>query len=98
MSVRLVFRPEARADVIDARAWYERQQPGLGNRFITALDELLARISQTPEIYAVVLKTVRRAKLRRFPYLVYYRVLKDTAEVLAVLDARRDPHAWRERI
>ena len=51
-----------------------------------------------PQMYAVVLRDVRRGKLRRFPYLIYYRVLPDRIEVIALLHASRDPKLWQERV
>jgi plasmid stabilization system protein ParE len=45
-----------------------------------------------------VLGDVRRGKLRTFPYLIYYRVLSDRSEVIAVLHASRDPKGWQERV
>lgn len=97
MSLPLVLRPEAEADVAAARQWYEQQGPGTGDAFVDALDELLDRIAAMPELYQVVLNGVRRAKVRRFPYLTYYRVLADRVEVIAVLHGRRDPGVWQGR-
>ena len=39
----------------------------------------------------MVLRDVRRGKLRRFPYVVYYRVLTDRIEVIGILHGSRDP-------
>ena len=50
-----------------------------------------------PEMYAAAFRGVRPAKLRRFPYVVYYRVLADRIEVLAVLHGSRDPRIWQGR-
>jgi toxin ParE1/3/4 len=97
VSLAVVLRPDAQADVQAARDWYEQQRPGLGRDFTDAVDEVLTRIAAFPKLYPVVLRDVRRAKLRRFPYLVYYRVLTDRAEVLAVLHGSRDPQVWQRR-
>lgn len=94
----MVLRPEAEADLTSARGWYERQRVGLGDEFVEAVDELLGRISAVPEVYAVVLHGVRRAKLRRFPYVAYYRVLPDRIEVIAVLYGSRNPGVWQGRV
>ena len=51
-----------------------------------------------PRMYSVVMANLRRAKLRKFPYLIYYRVLADRVEVIAVLHASRDPRRWQERV
>jgi plasmid stabilization system protein ParE len=98
MKLDVVFRPEAAADVTSARRWYENQQAGLGRRFTRSLSEIIIRIQDMPQMYVVALETVRRAKLRTFPYLVYYRALEDRIEVLGVLHGSRQPSVWQERI
>ena len=50
-----------------------------------------------PELYAVTFRGVRPAKLRRFPYVMYYRMLADRIEVLAVLHGSRNPRVWQSR-
>jgi plasmid stabilization system protein ParE len=97
MSLPVGFRPEALDDVLLAREWYERQSPGLGDVFAAMVEQLLERIAATPELYAATFRGVRPAQLRRFPYVVYYRVLTDRIEVLAVLHGSRDPRAWKKR-
>lgn len=37
-----------------------------------------------PKMYEAVLRDVRRGKLGRFPYLLYYRVFPDRVEVIAI--------------
>jgi plasmid stabilization system protein ParE len=98
MSLAIVFRPEAEADVLTAHDWYEQQQSGLGGAFSDALILALVRIESMPRMYAIVFRETRRAKLRTFPYLVYYRVLADRIEVIAVLHGSRDPRLWQERV
>jgi len=97
MSVPVVLRPEAQADLLQARDWYERQRAGLGDEFAEAFADFLGRIRAAPEMHAVALLGVRRGKLRRFPYVVYYRLLVDRIEVIAVLHGSRDPRVWRSR-
>ncbi len=98
MSLPIVFRPEAQADVLAARHWYDHQQVGLGDAFVEAVEQMISRIEQMPESYALVLPRVRRGKIRRFPYVTYYRVLPDRIEVIAVLHGSRDPRIWQQRV
>lgn len=50
-----------------------------------------------PELTAVVYKNVRRVRVLKYNYNVYYRLLTDRAEILAVVHGHRDPSAWRSR-
>lgn len=97
MTLPIIFRPEADDDVIEARDWYERKQSGLGDQFSDALEDVIAIIKSNPKLYAATYADVRRAKLKRFPYVVYYRILTHCVEVLAVIDGRRDPQVWQSR-
>lgn len=98
MSLPVILRPEAEADLAEARDWYERKLEGLGARFIAAADKFFEGITSFPEIYGIVMRTVRRGKLHKFPYVVYYRVLPDKIEILGVFHGSRDPKTWRTRI
>ena len=55
MSLPIVWRPEAEADLLAARDWYEWQRSGLGEEFADAVETILARIEAMPELYAIVL-------------------------------------------
>jgi plasmid stabilization system protein ParE len=98
MSLRVVLRPEAEADLLAARAWYEQERSELAEAFSDSFEAMIARLEAMPELYPVVLKNVRRVKLQRFPYLVYYRVLSDRVEVMGALHVSRDPRLWQERV
>jgi toxin ParE1/3/4 len=93
----LEILPEAEDDISAARRWYEDQRYGLGDEFMAELDELFPHLSATPEMHPVIAFGVRRAKVRRFPYLVFYRAFPDRVEVLAVLHGSRNPNEWRRR-
>jgi hypothetical protein len=64
----MIIRPEAEADLVYARDWYERQREGLGAAFLLCVDEVLERISRTPEMYTEVYRDIRRTLTLRFPY------------------------------
>ena len=97
MTPRFVFRPAARAEVLEARDWYELQRHGLGREFATAIDVALDRIGMHPELYPEVQPSLRRAVLSDFPYSVFYRTRPRVIEILAVLHHRRDPKVWKAR-
>jgi plasmid stabilization system protein ParE len=86
----LVIRPEAADDLIAARDWYQAQRNGLGREFLDAVEETFARIQDNPERRAPEYKSVRRARTMRFPYIVYYRIIADVVEILAVQHGSRN--------
>jgi plasmid stabilization system protein ParE len=97
VSLPLVLRPEAQADLLAARDWYEQQRPGLGDEFADFVEQTFDRIAAMPKLYALTIEDARRAKLRRFPDVVFYRILADRIEVIGVLHGSRDPRIWQDR-
>jgi plasmid stabilization system protein ParE len=94
---RLVLQPEAEEDIRSARNWYERQSPGLGNEFLRAVEASLAKVERTPELHGVVDQATRRARVRRFPFAVYYEIERGRIVIYAVWHYRRDPTEWQRR-
>ena len=90
----LRFRPEAEADIAEACAWYDAQQPGLGADFEADVDHILCLIRLYPRMYPLVKRNTRRALLGKFPYLLFYRVLNDEILVVACIHPKRDPKHW----
>jgi toxin ParE1/3/4 len=94
----LVLEPEAEADLLDAFEWYERQRTGLGHEFIDCVDDVLERISESPQLYAPTYCGVRQAFVRRFPYVVCFLIEADNISVIAVMHGRQDPREWQSRL
>ena len=97
MSLDLVLRPEAEAEMAEAFAWYEGRLPGLGADFLVAADAVFRNIQRNPLQYPEIHRGVRRALLRRFPYQVLFIVGDRCVAVLAVFHAKRNPRRWQER-
>ncbi|MBK6726061.1 MAG: type II toxin-antitoxin system RelE/ParE family toxin [Xanthomonadales bacterium] len=95
--MRVVFRPEARLEVLEAKAWYEARVPGLGMEFARALEVAVHSANRSPEAFSVIKDDCRRVLMRRFPYSVIYRSRQGELLVVAVFHHRREPDSWRGR-
>ena len=98
MSLPVIVRPAAERDLLEAQRWYEAQRAGLGGEFRAEIDGVLRLINEWPLGFPEVHRGIRRAVLRRFPYLVYYRVEPKRALVIAALHSSRDPRLIRRRL
>ena len=95
---QIVLAPDAEDDLHDAAAWYDTQQPRLGDEFLRSVEACFARIQRLPMSFpADEAEGLRSALLHRFPYAVRFRVQKDRIEVIAVWHGRRDPEGWKAR-
>lgn len=98
MSLPLILRPEADADIEVTRDELEEVQVGLGDQFVARVREVLERIEAMPRLFQVVWQDVRAVRLKTFRHVVYYVVFDDRVEVLAVLHGARDTSVWQSRL
>jgi hypothetical protein len=61
--VRLIVRPEAEADIAEGYAWYESQQIGLGERFLSEISLGLSEIEREPITFRLLRRCTWRAIL-----------------------------------
>lgn len=94
---RLLIRPEARAEVAEAAAWYETRETGLGRDFLRAFRAATDRLRRDPLHYQIIFANMRRVLLRRFPYGVFYEVHGTAVVVLGCMHTSRDPELWQGR-
>jgi len=86
-AVNLVLRPAAVADIRAACKYYEEATSGLVEDLAHDLDRLFARIEAFPKSARPVAgyEPVRRARLRRSLYAVFYRPGVERIEVLRII-------------
>lgn len=48
MTIPIRFEPEADNELVAAFDWYEARRPGLGQDFVDAVDDALARLVELP--------------------------------------------------
>ena len=69
MTLSVVWIP-ADADLQEARRWYSEIRLELGERFALAVETTVNAIAENPLQFPVIYGELRRAVLRRFPYLI----------------------------
>jgi plasmid stabilization system protein ParE len=94
---RLFIRRPARADVAAAFRWYEERSVGLGHEYPRAVRVALSAVQRAPEQYPIAVDDIRKARVQRFPYLVYFVVLPTRISVIAVAHGRQHPRHWQTR-
>ena len=78
---------------------YEERLPGLGAEFIEEFERRVLLIAENPKRWAVIEHDIRRALLRRFPYVIYYRqVHPNRIRVTVVKHQRRHPSYGLDRL
>lgn len=103
MSQRLIVLDEAEDELIEAEKWYEKQRPGLGREFRTAIDEGMERLLKAPLTASPIVNIpefigARRILVKRFPYSIVLIEHGEDLWVVAFAHHHRRPGYWRERL
>lgn len=94
----LEFLSEARDEFLEAAAYYEDKEVGLGIRFRDEVARVCARISTDPLLWREREGGYRRVNCPVFPYYVAYFIREERVIVAAVAHGHRKPKYWEERL
>ncbi|MDR0783587.1 MAG: type II toxin-antitoxin system RelE/ParE family toxin [Propionibacteriaceae bacterium] len=94
---RLSFHADTWDDANEALQYYSEIDSGLTTAFLDELSAAFIFLRQYPEGATILRTPYRRVAMRRFPYLVCYRVIRDssTVRILAIAHTQRDPRWLR---
>lgn len=96
--IRIQISEDALNDLNEGFLFYEFQDAGLGDYFVSQLRADIERLKLTAGSHRVVYRDYHRQLSRVFPYGVFYTVDNDVAVVWAVIDLRRDPDWIHDRL
>jgi plasmid stabilization system protein ParE len=99
--MRIVFLPEASAELAAAAEWYQERQLGLGDDFLEEVGRATGAIAEAPDAWPALTgarRPVRRFLLSRFPFSVVYAIRDEQVLVVAVAHAKRRPRYWSRRL
>ena len=90
------FHPDAEAEFLAQRDYYDSCEAGLGARFVC---EVLLRVKDILDMpLAFPMRNgVRHCLLRVFPFDIVYEDLGDRIVIYAVAHTRRRPNYWKTR-
>ena len=81
MAYRVIFHPEAEAELYESVIWYEEILNGLGGEFLKEVEKITHHLNLHPFIYSKRKKNYREAVLRKFPFIVVYKINSRNKEV-----------------
>ena len=99
MTLTLVVRATAQAEIEEAANWYEQREVDVGATFVAAVDATFDRMIAAPLQFPLIRdgEPFRRALVEHFPYHVFFEMVAPRLVVLAVAHERRRPGYWRAR-
>lgn len=92
------FHPEAMAEFSQAVEFYEDRQPLVGVRFRDRVREIVAGLSDRPDLGWTHRAGTRLQRVSRFPYGVIFLVQGERIQIVAVAHCSRRADYWLVRL
>lgn len=89
MKRELLFRADARVDLMDIRAYYDKISDNITTNFFKEFLETLHFIESEPKLFQVRYREIRIAPMYRFPYGIHYIEKDNQVIILRVLHTKR---------
>jgi len=89
----LIVTATAEQHILETCFYYEEQQAGLAERFLSELYKAYEKISTHPEYYSFISAkdNFRDVRLHTFPYVVIYEIKNNEVIVIAVFNTHKKP-------
>ena len=91
---RVSYHRLARRELNEAAQFYNSESPGLGSAFLDEVERCTKAIVNYPEAGSLIIGSVRRRLVLRFPYAILYTIKQDGLRMLAVMNLKRRPMYW----
>lgn len=94
MTYKLVIKEEAFLEIREAYQYYEFLKPGLGEDFLTKLEQRFNHLSLHPELYSYIdsSQILRDVALDKFPFVIVFEIDQIEVIVYAIHLTHKKPH------
>lgn len=90
--MRIEYHPCVANELEEIRDFYESRSEGLGLDFVNEFERQLLRVIAMPERWMIFRGDIRRCLMKRFPYVIFFRMTKGGyMRVTVVKHERRHP-------
>jgi toxin ParE1/3/4 len=97
--MRVEYHPAIERELSEIIKYYNDCSRGLGGEFLNEFERQILKIAAMPTRWMTVETGVRRALMKRFPFVIYFKILEnDTIRVTVIKHQRRHPDYGRNRI
>lgn len=95
---RVIFVPEAETDLGQAVRWYETQTPGCSVGLIRGVEQIVKWLTVEPYAFSRYHGRVRHARVKGFPYALFFVVEETNVTILAIMHLVRNPAILRKSV
>ena len=96
--MEIIFLDPALAEMREAARWYDQHEVGIGQQFLSAVEQALDCLLIDPSARPIARKGIYRQFVDRFPFDLLYRICDKRIDIVAVAHHSRKPGYWLRRV
>ncbi|MGK0412382.1 MAG: toxin ParE1/3/4 [Polaribacter sp.] len=85
MPFKIVIKPEAEKELLEALEWYDLKKDNLGTELFIEISKVLDTIKENPNLFQKRYKIFRVSFTKKFQYGIHYTLENNTIFVHAIL-------------
>tara|TARA_R110002050_G_scaffold287822_1_gene439229 strand:+ start:1099 stop:1401 length:303 start_codon:yes stop_codon:yes gene_type:complete len=90
-SYQVLIEDDAKLDIAESYDWYLKISRKVSGSFLFQLKKTLDYIAQNPFLFQVVYKDFRQVPIKKFPFVIIYRVEKQIVKIYRIFPTNMDP-------
>ncbi len=94
---KIELSEKAELDFDNSYLYYAEESEKVAENFYQHINSAFENIAKNPYAFQIVLGAIRRYILKRFPFIVYYRIIEQTIQIIAIFHVSRNPEIWKQR-
>jgi plasmid stabilization system protein ParE len=96
--MKALFSRPANKEFAEAIEYYAARSKITANNFIEEVEKIIRTVENFPLRGQQIIPGVHTLPLRKFPYSLVYKPVKDTIGVVAIAHQSRRPNYWIDRV
>jgi plasmid stabilization system protein ParE len=94
----LRFHPEVAEEIREAKNWYGEHSEAAKDQLVLALRRAFQQLGNNSSAGFNYIHGTKRLGLKKFPYVLVYRVKGGATDIVAFAHTKRRPGYWRNRL
>lgn len=91
MDFKIKVLPRAKFELDEALSWYASRNLELGNELLNEINLVFDHLLLDPFLFRKTKKDFRQVPLKRFPYIIIYRIVANRVLIQSVFNTHQNP-------
>ncbi len=94
--MKVHYSSAAEIEFAESALYYLEESPQAAFTFDEIIEEAIASIASSPELYPIYEMNIRLKVVDTFPFSIFYRIKSEEIHILSIAHQSRKPGFWKD--